>query len=109
MQLGRHADLEDSAEVSRRDGLRDRLAILLQNLDSAATGGDGKAPLKVAAAIDGSHWEELAGTIAGNNSVMLLTESQSSQDLLMDRLKLFADRYRKPRGGAGVSGALPGG
>jgi arginine repressor len=67
------------------------------------------AGLKGAAAIDGSHWEELAGTIAGNNSVMLLTESQSSQDLLMDRLKLFADRYRKPRGGAGVSGALPGG
>ena len=51
------------------------------------------AGLTVATAIDESNWEELAGIAPGPSSVVLLTENQSCQALLMYRLKYFADRY----------------
>jgi transcriptional regulator of arginine metabolism len=47
----------------------------------------------VAAAIDASDWEDLVGTVAGYNSVLLLTEHKFFQDLLMHRLKFFRDEY----------------
>jgi arginine repressor len=47
----------------------------------------------VAAAIDESDWEDLVGTVAGYNSVLLLTEHKFFQDLLIHRLKFFRDEY----------------
>jgi len=47
----------------------------------------------VGAAIDESRWEELAGTIVGDSAVLLVCESQTLRDLLMDRLISLLDRY----------------
>ena len=41
----------------------------------------------VAQAIDEAQWEDLVGTVAGDNSVLLLTENSFFQRLLYDRIK----------------------
>ena len=53
---------------------------------------DGAGPA-VAAAIDASDWEDLVGTVSGYNSVLLLTEHQFFQDLLIDHLTYFKERF----------------
>jgi transcriptional regulator of arginine metabolism len=45
----------------------------------------------VAQAIDASEWEDIVGTLAGDNSVLILTEDPFSQKLLFDRLKYYMD------------------
>lgn len=59
------------------------------------------AGLKVAAAIEASHWEDLFGIVAGIDSVLLLTENQPCHARLMHCLKFFAALY----GEAGVDPA----
>jgi arginine repressor len=59
------------------------------------------AGLKVAAAIEASHWEDLFGIVAGIDSVLLLTENKPCHDRLMQCLKFFAALY----GEAGVDPA----
>ena len=43
----------------------------------------------VAQAIDEAGWEDVVGTLAGDNSVLVLTENAFFQKLLYDRLKYF--------------------
>jgi transcriptional regulator of arginine metabolism len=45
----------------------------------------------VAKAIDASEWEDIVGTLAGDNSVLILTEDPFSQKLLFDRLKYYME------------------
>ena len=59
------------------------------------------AGLKVAAAIEASHWEDLFGIVAGMDTVLLVTENQPCLDRLMQCLKFFAALY----GEAGVDPA----
>jgi arginine repressor len=59
------------------------------------------AGLKVAAAIEASHWEDLFGIVAGMDTVLLVTENEPCLDRLMQCLKFFAALY----GQAGVDPA----
>ena len=43
----------------------------------------------VAQAIDAAEWEDIVGTLAGDNSVLILTENAFFQKLLFDRLKYY--------------------
>ncbi|HKI06467.1 MAG TPA: hypothetical protein VKK31_31100 [Thermoanaerobaculia bacterium] len=43
----------------------------------------------VAQALDEAQWEELVGTVAGDSSVLLLTENGFFQRLLYDRIKYY--------------------
>jgi transcriptional regulator of arginine metabolism len=45
----------------------------------------------VAQAIDASQWEDIVGTLAGANSVLILTDNALFQKLLFDRLRYFMD------------------
>jgi transcriptional regulator of arginine metabolism len=45
----------------------------------------------VAQAIDAAGWEDIVGTLAGDNSVLILTENAFFQKLLFDRLKYYMD------------------
>jgi transcriptional regulator of arginine metabolism len=45
----------------------------------------------VAQAIDESEWEDIVGTVAGANSVLILTENHIFQKLLFERLKWFVE------------------
>jgi transcriptional regulator of arginine metabolism len=48
----------------------------------------------VAQAIDASEWEDIVGTLAGDNSVLVLTENSFFQRMLFDRIKYYAgDEY----------------
>jgi transcriptional regulator of arginine metabolism len=48
----------------------------------------------VAQAIDESEWEDIVGTLAGDNSVLVLTENSFFQRMLFDRIKYYAgDEY----------------
>jgi len=48
----------------------------------------------VAQAIDESEWEDIVGTLAGDNSVLVLTDNSFFQRLLFDRIKYYAgDEY----------------
>jgi transcriptional regulator of arginine metabolism len=43
----------------------------------------------VAQAIDAAEWEDIVGTLAGDNSVLILTDNVFFQKLLFERLKYF--------------------
>jgi transcriptional regulator of arginine metabolism len=43
----------------------------------------------VAQAIDAAEWEDIVGTLAGDDSVLILTENAFFQRLLFDRLKHY--------------------
>ena len=43
----------------------------------------------VAQAIDDAKWEDIEGTVAGINSVLILTDNHIFQKLLLERLKYF--------------------
>jgi transcriptional regulator of arginine metabolism len=45
----------------------------------------------VAQAIDAAEWEDIVGTLAGDNSVLILTEHVFFQKLLFERLKYFME------------------
>jgi transcriptional regulator of arginine metabolism len=45
----------------------------------------------VAQAIDAAEWEDIVGTLAGDNSVLILTEHVFFQKLLFARLKYFME------------------
>jgi transcriptional regulator of arginine metabolism len=45
----------------------------------------------VAQAIDAAEWEDIVGTLAGDNSVLILTDNQFFQKLLFDRLRYFME------------------
>ena len=45
----------------------------------------------VAQAIDAAEWEDIVGTLAGDNSVLILTDNAFFQKLLFDRLKYFME------------------
>jgi transcriptional regulator of arginine metabolism len=45
----------------------------------------------VAQAIDASQWEDIVGTLAGANSVLILTDNALFQKLLFDRLRYFME------------------
>ena len=48
----------------------------------------------VAQAIDASGWEDIVGTLAGDDSVLILTDNIFFQKLLFDRIKYYAgDEY----------------
>jgi transcriptional regulator of arginine metabolism len=51
----------------------------------------------VAQAIDAAEWEDIVGTLAGDSSVLILTENGFFQKLLFDRLKYYmgADEEEK--------------
>lgn len=46
----------------------------------------------VAEAIDAEHWEEVAGTLAGEDTIFLATTSQEGQDALVDRFRQHLKR-----------------
>jgi arginine repressor len=53
-----------------------------------------RAGPRVAAALHGADWwEVLAGTSAGIDSVLLVTENEDCRNQVMQRLKFFQDRY----------------
>ena len=45
----------------------------------------------VAQAIDAAEWEDIVGTLAGDNSVLILTENAFFQKLLFDRLRYYME------------------
>lgn len=45
----------------------------------------------VAQAIDAAQWEDIVGTLAGDNSVLILTDNAIFQKLLFDRLRYFME------------------
>jgi arginine repressor len=45
----------------------------------------------VAQAIDDAEWEDVVGTVAGVNSVLILTENIVFQKLVFQRLKWFME------------------
>ena len=45
----------------------------------------------VAQAIDAAKWEDIVGTLAGDNSVLILTDHVFDQKLLFERLKYFME------------------
>jgi transcriptional regulator of arginine metabolism len=45
----------------------------------------------VAQAIDAAEWEDIVGTLAGDNSVLILTEHVFFQKLLFARLKYYME------------------
>jgi transcriptional regulator of arginine metabolism len=45
----------------------------------------------VAQAIDAAQWEDIVGTLAGDNSVLILTDHVFDQKLLFERLKYFME------------------
>ncbi|MFY9826477.1 MAG: hypothetical protein WAM82_34255 [Thermoanaerobaculia bacterium] len=45
----------------------------------------------VAQVIDSSQWEDIVGTLAGDNSVLILTDHVFDQKLLFERLKYYMD------------------
>ncbi|MBW8875904.1 MAG: hypothetical protein JF614_13140 [Acidobacteria bacterium] len=49
----------------------------------------------VAQAIDAAEWEDIVGTLAGDNSVLILTENSFFQKLLYDRLKYYLQEERE--------------
>ena len=49
----------------------------------------------VAQAIDASGWEDIVGTLAGDDSVLILTENAFFQKLLYDRLKYYLQEERE--------------
>jgi transcriptional regulator of arginine metabolism len=41
----------------------------------------------LAAAVDAEHWSEIAGTLAGDDTVLIITPSRSARAALEKRLK----------------------
>ena len=56
-----------------------------QNLLVLKTPPGGAQPL--AAAVDAEHWSEIAGTLAGDDTVLIITPSRSARAALEKRLK----------------------
>jgi transcriptional regulator of arginine metabolism len=76
--------LPSTAEMLRSFGLRVKQA--MNQLVLITTGGSAQP---VALAIDGEDWPEVVGTIAGDDTVLIICPDQKKASLLRDRLDVL--------------------
>ena len=76
--------LPSTGEMLRSFGLRVKQA--LNQLVLSTTGGSAQP---VALAIDGEDWPEVVGTIAGDDTVLIICPDQKKASLLRDRLEVM--------------------
>ncbi len=77
-------DLPQTDEMLKSFGLRVKQA--LNQLVLITTSGSAQP---VALAIDGEEWPEVVGTIAGDNTVLIICPDQKRAAVLMDRLEVM--------------------
>ena len=77
-------DLPGTTEMLRSFGLRVKQAI--NQLVLITTSGSAQP---VALAIDGEDWPEVVGTIAGDDTVLIICPDQKKATLLKDRLEIL--------------------
>jgi transcriptional regulator of arginine metabolism len=56
-----------------------------QNMLVLKTPPSGAQPL--AAAIDAEHWKEIAGTLAGDDTILIITASRSARSAIQKRME----------------------
>ena len=84
-------DLE-TASMRLRNALREHVRVIeFVDLFGVIHAAPGTAPL-VAGAIDGARFDEVAGTVAGDDTVFVLTRSRPAAQRLLMRLKTMGGR-----------------
>src|SRR5437016_1473612 len=88
-------DLQELKLVKTPEGYRPASALPAENLLVLKTPPSGAQPL--AAAVDGAKFPEIAGTIAGDDTVLIITPNKRQRESLQQKIESFVGRPLRSR------------
>ncbi|MHB8717609.1 MAG: arginine repressor [Candidatus Dormibacteria bacterium] len=89
------AEVDENATMRRLAGALHEFSVSIEFIDllGVIRTLPGSAPL-VAAAIDNARFDEVAGTLAGDDTILLITRSRPAAQMLLLRLRAISEENR---------------